>query len=174
MSIGIVHDRSVLISLDFLGLMLKLKRPVGQLAKSVVEKFINRSSIDHLAIRNFLLNLPVIDIEKNFYIPMIEHVFKHAREPMQRHGLVRIAEIPLITIGAHRHPRYNGRIQFRRVKAPLLPCVIFEELFVELAPDSAHHHILGITDHLFGLRHRGKNCSSSQEVRLRPRSRWRL
>ena len=77
---------------------------------------------------------------------MVEHPLEHPRVAVQRHRLVRVGEVAVVAVGAHRHARGDRRVELRRIEAPLLARVVAEELLVQLAPDLADDHVFGRPD----------------------------
>ena len=136
--------------------MLELQTPVRQLAETIVEILVDRSGVDHLLEGNEILHVTVIRVEHDLDVGMIEHVFEHAREPIQGHGLIAVREIAIVAVGASGHARRHLRVEFGRIERPLLARVTTEKFLVEFAPDFADDDILARADHVAFLSHRGE------------------
>src|SRR5581483_7885116 len=91
---------------------------------------------------------PVISVEQDLDIRMIEHVLEHAGEAVQRHRLVSVGKVPVVAIHTHRDARGNGSIEFRGIHAPLFPGVIAEELLIQLTANTAYDDVFGGSNRL--------------------------
>ena len=128
--VRIVYDRNGLILRLVQGLVSELQTAVWQSPKLKIEKFVHWSGIDHFAVRYDLLDLPIIGIEHYPDVRMIQHIGKHARKAVLGHGLIRIREVTVITVGPRWYPRRHLCVKVRRIQAPLLTGVAAKEFFV--------------------------------------------
>ncbi len=101
--------------------------------------------------RDQVTDFSPIRVEHDLDVRVVKNALEHARKPVQRLCLVRVGEIPRITVRTGRYPRDHRRIQIRWVESPLLPCVAAKELLVELTAYLAHNHILRRRDTLHRL-----------------------
>src|ERR1044071_1275560 len=123
------------------GFMSEVQTTIRQPPKTELKEFIDRSTIYYFLVRNDVLHMSVIRIEQDFYIWMIQHIFKHPGETIARHGLVRISEITVVPVGPGGHSGCNLSIEFGRIESPLFSCVTAEKFLVEFASDFVDYHV---------------------------------
>ncbi len=141
--VGVVDHRRRLIHLRAVRLVDEAQRAIGQLAEAIVEEGVDRPGVDHLTVGDDVEDLPVVGVEHDLDVRMIEHALEHAGVAMQRHRLVRVGKVAIVAVGAHRHARRDRRVELRWIQAPLLAGVAAKELLIQLAPNLADHNVLG-------------------------------
>ena len=124
-------------------LVLEVEREVRQLAVAVVEELIHRPGVDHLLIGDAIGQVAVVGAQDDRDVGMGEHLLEHPGVAAPGHGLVGIAEVPVVRIRADRDACRDRRVQFGRVQPPVAPRVAAEERLVQAAAHLAHHHVLG-------------------------------
>ena len=140
--VRIIDYRRRLIDRSIVRFVLEFEGSVRQFSETIIEIGINRTGIDHLAEWNVFFYLPVITIQHDLDIRVIKHVLEHARKAVQRHRLVRICKVTIVTIRPRGNARSHARVELRWIKSPLLARVVAEEFFVQLSSHFADDHVL--------------------------------
>src|SRR5215217_1337187 len=96
----VIYHRNRLELLLMPRLMLETERPVRQLSITKVEILVNRPRVDEFVIMYVVCDLAEVRIEHNLDVPMIEHVFEHARITVKRHHLKAVVEVPIVVASA--------------------------------------------------------------------------
>ena len=97
---------------------------------------------------------------------MVEHATDHGGEAVGRHRLKRVAEVPVVVVGAGRDTAAHAGVEGGGIDAPLLACVAPKERLVELASDAREDHLLGVVDALGRLGARGQKARHPGRVQL--------
>src|SRR5918993_4889253 len=119
-----------------------MERTVRQFSIAEIEKLVNGTRVDHLPIRNDTPYLPVVRIEHDLDMRMVQHPLEHPCITMEGHRLVGVSKIAVIAVRADWHARDDRCIEFRGVEVPLLARVAPKKFAIELLPHPIHNHIL--------------------------------
>ena len=135
--VGIIDHRHRLVERLVERLELELQRSIRQAPESIIEVRVDWTGVDERTIRDDVFHFAEVAVEQHLDVRVRQHALKHPRVPVQRHGLVRVGEVPIVPIGSHRDARGHLRLQLGRIEPPLLARVVLEKFLVQLAADLA-------------------------------------
>ena len=103
LGLGVVDDGHRLKLLLVEGYVLEAQRAVRKPAESPVEEFVYRPGVDHPQKRYFAQHVPVVGLEHDIYIGMVQHPLKHARIAAGGHTLEFVAKVSIVPVGPGRY-----------------------------------------------------------------------
>lgn len=166
--VRVIHDGRRLKSGHVVCFVFEFKRSIRQFSVTIIKIRINWACIDHFREGNIFFYFAIIAVQHDLDVRMIKHVLEHARKTVQRHSLVRIGKVTIVTVRARRDSRSYAGVELRRVEPPLFACVVAKELLVQLAAHFADDDVLGRLYVLDGLGNFLKEVIDFNEVRLNP------
>ena len=141
--VGVIDDGGLLENRAVMRLMFELKAPVGKLAETVVEELVHRTGEDQLAMRDEIAHLPIVGVQHDLDVRVIEEIAEHVGETARRHRLIGVGEVAVVAVEAQRDAGGDLRVKLGGIEAPLFAGVAAEEFFVELAAYAVDDHVFG-------------------------------
>jgi hypothetical protein len=105
--VRIVNNRRLLVPLGVDDFVPEVERTVRQLTVAEIEKFVDATGLDHLPIWDDTLNLPIVSVEHELDVRMVQHPLEHSRITMERHRLIRVSKVAVVAVRADWHTRDN-------------------------------------------------------------------